>query len=297
MKGNKMLGILWIIIAICLTLLLASKLKNKSNSFISISKNKIEYDGFKANVSDSYEFNKTDFNMVDIKLSSENLHIQESSDDKVHVELYTPEEFKPKVSIIENTLKIEPCDKKVHIMGIVNRRVVVKLPKGIEITDIDLDVTSGSIHIKDMNFNSIDANSTSGSVHVDNCVFGAAELKSTSGSVNINESKIDKLEAKSSSGSIRANGNFEKIELTSSSGSIHAEVYNKLTGDSELRSSSGSIHLRIPSDSGFISKYSCVSGNYHNSITGTNGKKGNETVNGGGPKIELQSTSGSIHIN
>ncbi len=292
-----MIGILWIIIAVCLTAVLVLKLKGSSGSFAKADGFKIEYDGNKANITDSYEFNKNDFNQIDIELISENLYIQKSSDNKVHVEIYTPEAYKPKVNLIENTLKITPCEKKIHLIGFINRRVIVKLPAEMEISDLDADITSGSIHMENVHFESVDAKSTSGSLHIDNCIFDTADLKSTSGSVNISSCYIANLEAKSTSGSVKAYGNFDRIELTSISGSIHAGVNNALSGDSELRSTSGSVHLSVPSDSGFVSKYSCVSGTYHNNITGSNGKKGNETVNGGGPKIELQSSSGSIHIN
>lgn len=297
MRGNKVIGIIWIIIAVCLTVFLVWKLTSSSNSFVNIHADKIEFDGTKANITETFEFDKNSFNMADIELHSESLYVQKSTDDKVHVEVYAPEAYKPTVQVFQNTLKITPCNKKINIIGLINRRVIVKLPEGMDITDFDADVTSGSIHIENINLETIDAKSTSGSVHIDYCTFGNAELKSSSGSVNINESKIESLEGKSSSGSVKAKGNFSKIELTSISGSIHAESYNKLSGDSELRSTSGSIYLKIPSDSNFNSKYSCVSGTYHNDITGTSGKKGNETVNGGGPKIELHSTSGSIHIN
>lgn len=296
MRGTKMIGILWIIIAVCLTAVLILKLKG-SSAFSYNSTKQIEMEGDTSKLADSYTFSQDEFNMVDIKLVSENLVLDSSSDNKVHIEIYCPVNYKPSVKVFSNTLKIEAVHKTFQIHGFTKRQVIVKLPVGMDISDMDLNVVSGSLHIANINAENLDAACVSGSVHMNNCEFGKAEVKSTSGSVNISECNIDSLEGKSTSGSVRINGSYKQLELSSLSGSVTAEISNPLVYDSELKATSGSVRLKLPSDAGFISKYHCTSGTYHNNITGCSGKSGTETVNGGGPKIELQSSSGSIHIN
>jgi len=297
MRGNKMIGILWLIIAACLIAVLVLKMKDsEAFNVIHINGKKIEFDGSPASLADSYTFSKNEINSVDINLVSETLNVQKSEDDKIHVELYTPKDYMPTVQILNNVLKIDSITKaKISIA--LNRRVVVKLPEGIELSDFDADLTSGSIHIDDCSVNNLDVNSTSGSVNLTHCDSLTADVKSTSGSVHVTDCEIGILEAKSTSGSVRVDGSFNKVDLHSISGSVHADFRDALTEDSELQSTSGSVHLNVPSNAAFTAKYSTASGTYRNSITGTSGKKGNDVVNGGGIKVELHTTSGSVHVN
>ncbi len=300
MRGNKMIGFLWIIIAVCLIAILFYKLNdgNKRN-YIAISDNRVEADASSKalQLSNSYTFSTSEINSVDIQLTHESLYISKSADDKVYVELYTSVQDTPKVTINNNILKIESEKMKIHFGIFSNHKVIVKLPENIELSDFDADVTSGSVHIDDLNLEQADIKSASGSIHLNNCKFIFADLKSQSGSVNIQNCNIDELEAKSSSGGIKATGDFNKLDLQTISGSVNADVSTPLTKNSEIQSTSGLVHLRVPSDSGMDIKYSCISGTYHNRITETSGKHGNETVNSGGPKVELRTTSGSIYVN
>lgn len=300
MRGNKFMGILWIIIAVCLIAILVYKLSDgNKRKYIAISDDRVEADASfnPSQMNKSYTFSTSEFNAVDIQLSHENLYVSKSADDKVYVELYTPVQDTPKVNIIGNTLKIESEQMKIHFGIFGNRKVVIKLPANIELSDFDADVTSGSVHIDDQNLEQADIKSASGSIHMNNCKFYFVDLRSQSGSVNIQNCTIDELEAKSSSGGIKAAGDFNKLDLHAISGSVNVTVSTPFTKDSDIQSTSGSVHLSVPADSGMNIKYSCVSGTYHNKITDTSGKRGNETVNAGGPKVELRTTSGSIYVN
>lgn len=293
MKGNKILAILWVLIAILLTIILVAKLNGLKDPKLS----KITHSIHSDNKGNTYIDVVKNINSIDINLLSEALEIQETTDSKISVQLVGFENNEPDVTVVSNTLKIQ-SKKKIKVNFVTfQRKVIVKLPKGIELSDVDFTCTSGSIKINNCIFTNIHVNSTSGSVSVYNCKADKFDVRCASGSITFDECAITNIEAKSESGSIKVDGNYKGIELRSTSGSIKANLNEPLIQDSELCSTSGSVHLTLPPESGFKVKYNVVSGTYKNSITGTSGKKGNETVNGGGPLVELQSASGSIHIN
>lgn len=318
MKGNKIMALLWILIAIFLTGLLVWKLKGTSgnNNFIphiSISNGSAGIGIAQAPLLETKVFDATEFNAIDVDLSFESGRIEKSNSNKVEIEIYSSEDNPPTVDIIDNTLKIKSVRSQKPIFE--SRKVVIKLPEGINVNDCDIRSASGSLHINDFSTESMDAESASGSVHLTNGHYSSLDVKSSSGSVNLNNITADKadlksqsgsvncsdcdfldLEARSTSGSIRFEGKADKIDLQSTSGSVHAQLANALNADSEIQSTSGSVYLKVPANSNLDVKYSVISGTYRNSITGASGKKGSEKVNAGGPKLELRTTSGSIHV-
>jgi len=295
MKENKIMGIIWLLIAIILTLFLIWKIKNSING------NRFKIiNGFKsAPFFESKTFDAAEINKIDIYLISENILVEKSQENKITVEIYSSKEVAPKVQVIENKLKIESFKNKVSfsLTPLATQRVVIKLPSIASINNFDINNTSGSIQIIDIEIDNIDVNCNSGSINMKNSTFVKANAKTTSGAVHIDSCKIVDLEAKSTSGNVRTSGRFDKLKLNTVSGSIYADSKKALTQDSEFKAVSGAIYLKIPENSAFNSSYNCISGKYKNKITGTIAKQGNEVVNGGGAKFEFQSTSGSIQIN
>lgn len=313
MKGNKIMGILWIIIAVCLAGILVLKLsggdKKEKGLLISVD----DVSGGK--LSKTYTFNVEDVRALDVGVASESVFVEKTSGNQVIVELYMPESVLPEVELNGGLLSIKSRKDKI-IVGISNRKIIIKVPSGFTPSDFNIGASSGSLHVRDLDLPcDVNCGTSSGSVHITNVNCKKLDLGSSSGSVHIENVNSDDLNAGTSSGSIRTenskgafaklhsssgavrlDGSYEGIDCTASSGSVHAKLYKALTMDSNLHSTSGSVKLSVPSDAGFNVKYGVVSGSYHNSITGTSGKNGSDVVRGGGPTVQIGTTSGSIRI-
>jgi len=326
MRGNKILAIIWILIALLLSVVLFAKLTNRSlrnHNTVNVN-TELDIGGihiskfsksFSAELQDTLTFDASDIQNFDITLSSESLYIQTGSGNKVTVELYCPTDLLPSVKLERNTLRIDSAPVKVRI-NTSGCKTVVTIPSKMDISKANLNVSSGSIHLDGLEGTNLNAHASSGSVHADNCDFDTfktqsssgsvhvnnctaedAEIHSSSGSVHIDNCTFDKLKGTASSGSVNANGEFEQINLSSSSGSVRADLRKELKYDSSMQSTSGSIHLNIPSKSAFTVRYNTTSGTYRNSITDCRGKRGTDVVHGGGIELDLRTTSGSISIN
>lgn len=304
MRGNKIMGVLWLIIAVCLTLLLLTKMK-RSNSWkdsgLMISFNGKSGDNGKSGNSeflyDSFEFSESEIKNIDVNLLSESVSVETTTDSNIIVELYCTKETAPKVQKIQNVLKIENApENKVFNLSFEKRKVVIKLPAKFTANEIEISTASGSIHCDGVNSSVLDFNSASGSIHLENCKIDNADCKSASGSIHISESTIKELDCSSKSGSVHLSGTIEKADVHSISGSINANLYETLKSNSKFQSTSGSINLNVPNNSDMDIIYSTGSGTYRNSISGQTGKKGSDKIGNNGPTIELKSTSGSIRI-
>lgn len=301
------MAIIWICIAVLLTYILIVRI-NRGGKFSFFGKNHTpfitweksivsgDFDNYDGNIT-KHTFSVNEFNSIDISLSSESLYFEKGTGNEITVDLYCPTDLLPKVYVHSNTLKIESESKNIVSVNLKPRRVVVTIPSGFVADDVDINLSSGSIHISNCEFETVNCHSSSGSVHIDNCKMNKLDSKSSSGSVHVTNCEIPDLEAKSTSGSVSVSGKFDGISLQAVSGSIHADLENALVNDSELSSSSGSIHLKVPSKSDLKISYSATSGTYRNSYTGASGKRGKDIMGSGKVNLEVHSTSGSIHIN
>ena len=319
MRGNKIMALVWIILALCLTGLLTFKIGASSRggmgkAHFHLGGNNISFIPGTCPLLETKEFSVSEIDSLDLELSRETIWIQKTNDKKVTVELYCPKEYKPKVQVTGKTLEIE-SQKLINIMNAKEWKVVVYIPNNMKLKDIDINHASGSNHLEDIQCNSIDLRSASGSVHLTNILGDNVKIASASGSVHFSDCDIDdveigvasgstsidninakKIEIASASGSVKINGKYDSFSIHSNSGSITINDEKAPSDDCEIKSTSGSIKLTIPENSGFVSNYNLTSGNYHNSITKSEGKKGSEIVNGGGPTINFKATSGSIHV-
>lgn len=330
MRGNKIMGFVWLILALCLLSILIYKINFSSHAgprgrlSISDESNLLLSTGGgdgpvflpgSYQLVESKQFDASEIDNFDFDITRETLWIQQVDEKKYTVELYCPKEWKPSVKAANKTLQIE-SERGLNLVNAREWKIIVKVPKNEELNNIDINHTSGGNHLEGIKFKTIDMNCTSGSTHFNNCSGKHAEINSNSGSIHINNCSYDelvlnstsgsvhvdgsdakRLNADSTSGSLKIKGKFERFILHAVSGSIRMDDAISPNGDCELRAVSGSIHLSLPKNSGFNAKYELGSGNYHNHITGLNGKRGSETVNAGGPTIFLKANSGSVHIN
>lgn len=301
MRGNKIMGFIWVIIAVVLTLLFGVVLKN--NGFSGIPKISIGSNSSSSKelslkeASNHQNFEVSSICNIKLALVSEAIRIEKNSGSKLEVELFGAEAYLPTVSLKGNTLEIEQKHKGIKFMDFSKRTVVVKIPDGKEFEKVDLNSVSGSIKIQGLNCRTCDINAVSGSVNVSDSNINKLDLNAVSGSVKLDEVECENLDVNTVSGSIKLCGNFGKFDVNSTSGSISVDSDGNLEWNSSVNSVSGSIKVNIPSSTNANIIYKTRSGSYSNGITGTSGKKGEECLNGGGCKLEVTSSSGSIRIN
>ena len=179
MRGNKIMGFVWIILAVCLLGILLYKINFSSHAgprgrlgmggennlllstnggdgpvFLPGSYKLVESKQFDASEIDSFDFN----------ITRETLWVQQVDDKKYTVELYCPEEWKASIKVTNRTLQIE-SKRGINLVNAKEWKIIVKVPKNEELDDIDITHTSGGNHLEGIKFNTIDMNSMSGSVH------------------------------------------------------------------------------------------------------------------------------------
>ena len=181
---------------------------------------------------------------------------------------------------------------------------------GINVDDVGSDVRlqtgSGSIVVNNV-AGAVRAHTGSGSIDGDR-IGGASTVNTSarfqgkalplasSGSTALGRTYLD---LETGSGSIR----LREIagELKARTGSGYIEAQGQQTGDWELSTGSGGIKVRLPENSKFDlmarTSSGSVSTDFPITIQGTvNRRELSGSVNGGGPKLDLHTGSGSIHI-
>jgi hypothetical protein len=143
--------------------------------------------------------------------------------------------------------------------------------------DLNINVSSADLDISDMHGN-INIDVSSGDVKVG--TEGRVDIESSSGEVDVTTGKGGRIDA--SSGDIRMNvtkNTFEDVHIESSSGEVTINIADGAGIDFELETSSGIVAL----------SYGGVSTIAHEGTLTI-------SVNGGGKKVYVSSSSGDIHI-
>jgi len=144
--------------------------------------------------------------------------------------------------------------------------------------NVDLNTSGGSIEIENLK-GEVDAYTSGGSISLEN-MHGDVDIKTSGGSLNL-DNIIGKIDAKTSGGSI-------KLKLPKNP-----------TQDSKVKTSGGSITAYLAKDVA-VNLYAKTSGGRASSEFSVNGKTTKRsiegTINGGGPKLILKTSGGSVRI-
>ncbi len=162
---------------------------------------------------------------------------------------------------------------------------------------VDASSGSGSLEIGDVG-GEVEASTGSGSIRVES-VHGRFRAKAGSGSVEIKQTAPGNVEVETGSGSIQLSGVRGALRASTGSGTI--TVDGVPTGDWELHASSGDIDLRLNEEVGFDLRARTSSGRIESdppvTVTGKLSKRElRGQVRGGGPLLEVSTSSGSIRI-
>jgi DUF4097 and DUF4098 domain-containing protein YvlB len=157
---------------------------------------------------------------------------------------------------------------------------------------------SGSIVI-DGAKDRVEASTGSGSIRLRQ-IAGSAKASSGSGSIELEQTAKGAVDLNTASGQIRVRGTNGPLTAGTASGGI--DITGKPEANWSLSSSSGSISLSLPTGTAFTLDARTTSGgldiDHPLTISSIHGRhrEVHGAVNGGGPTVSVETTSGSIRI-
>ncbi|MEZ5316757.1 MAG: DUF4097 family beta strand repeat-containing protein [Vicinamibacterales bacterium] len=201
----------------------------------------------------------------------------------------------------DTTLVAGAGSGSVEIDGVARRVEVTTGSGSIRIRNAGADVNaragSGSISADTVG-GALDARTGSGSIDGTG-VAGAIRVTTGSGSIDVSQSGRGDAQASTGSGSIRLAGIRGALRVTSTSGTIRID--GEQAGDWRLESTSGGVYVDLSGSPAFNLDARTRSGSidlaYPVTMSGRLDKREvRGAVNGGGPLLEVRTSSGSIHI-
>lgn len=280
MKRNKVFAVVWLAVALALTLLLIQGLSKgfSSNGGFQSLWDRLDRGGdglAEGNGSTTLrnEFAGTDIHQVKAELRSLPLFVEASSDGKVHVDFLDGAEGFCKLRSGGGSVSVEQKRKSKGASGSVR----VSLPSSWQ-GDLELEGVSGPVMLDGITADSLDLESVSGAVAITGCAIGSLDLETVSGSVS-------------------ADGSFRKVSSETVSGSVRVDFKDAPGGRCKFESVSGSVTLGLPHGTGYTLDFSSMSGSFNDEITGISGSKKGSSKNGdGGIPIKVSTMSGSIKV-
>ena len=293
MKGNILMAVIWVIIALVLTCMLIFGIRDSAGSSFKMfsfgTKDFAEPDEVKT-------FPANGIDAINIELSSSDAVVKRGSDREVKVELFGSKRSTPIAKLESGTLTIYEESQFGMGLDFGKHGVVVYVPHNFDCNRLRISLHSGTINAEDVSCKSADFSTTSGTIKVSDGSFNDVSAESSSGTIAFDDCNSKNLDCRVSSGTVRVSGSYGRLNLKTSSGTIKAELNTPLTSDSSIHSSSGTIKVEMPKDADCDIIYSCGSGNYSNTITGIHGKSGRDKMGKGGPELDLHASSGLIKV-
>jgi DUF4097 and DUF4098 domain-containing protein YvlB len=129
-------------------------------------------------------------------------------------------------------------------------------------------------------------------------VTGAITAKTGSGGIEVAQTGSGDVDVSSSSGTVRLRGVRGALRASTTSGSLH--VQGEPRGEWDLSASSGGVRVDVPDNTGFELNATTSSGSIDVgmpvSMSSTSRRSMRGTVGGGGPRLQVRTSSGSIDI-
>ncbi|MBL9127382.1 MAG: DUF4097 family beta strand repeat protein [Verrucomicrobiales bacterium] len=159
--------------------------------------------------------------------------------------------------------------------------------------------SGGSIHGLHLD-GRVDLTTSGGSIDIEGVVGGPTKVSTSGGSIRL-AGMASPIEARTAGGSIRLETSVGPVVAGTSGGSVDAVMTAPPKHDIELRSSAGGIALVLPSDAAFDLDASTSAGSVSSDFRAGPAKPGNRSslvgpVNGGGPRVKLRTSAGSIRV-
>jgi hypothetical protein len=166
--------------------------------------------------------------------------------------------------------------------------------------ELSVESSSGSQRLSELQAADIRLDSSSGSMSVED-VAGRVRADASSGSVELDfAGNSGQAAVDTSSGRVEVCGLRGTVDLETSSGDVRVDLA-ELTGDSTIQTSSGDVRVGLPSESAFTVDLDTSSGrvtvDFPVTVSGPMGQDTvRGTVNGGGPVLEVDTSSGDIEL-
>ncbi len=219
--------------------------------------------------------------------------------------------------VIAGRLSIKYTKPGINFTSLSGKSLTVKLPRGVDISYLEIDSASAEVYISDIDASSADIESASGEVRITECsISGDLELDAASGNVTITDTSVlGSLEIDTASGNVAASlaGECMRASVDTASGNVKIDCIDisaievdTASGDVKLNlgatpmymqtdTASGDITVTLPSDAAFSFITKSASGDVHCDFEVT--KSGNRyTVNGGATGYTFESASGDVYI-
>lgn len=172
--------------------------------------------------------------------------------------------------------------------------------QGLYADTIKLRASSGDIEANNLDANDFTAETSSGEILIKQYTGSTGTLTATSGEIEVNGFAAEYTSFKTTSGEIEVKQlDCDYFDAKSTSGEIYLELINAPLAKSSATSTSGSINIVLPKDASFEVASHSNSGTLKNKFTSNKFVPRDtyyEKINGGGPLLELSTTSGSIEV-
>ena len=214
------------------------------------------------------------------------------------------------------TLRIHFCKSGENLNNIsTEKKLDIKLPKDIELTELSIDGTSTDTDVTDITAETIDLDLTSGDSIFDNCSANSFDIDTTSGNIKLTQTgKTDKIAVDTTSGDTDISAEtVGEIVLDGTSGSktVNVKELDSITADStsgsneftfaampqkiDIDGTSSDVDLYVPKNAGFIANIDQTSGSFSSDLP-TKTSNGFYTCGDGKCEISIDLTSGDVNI-
>jgi DUF4097 and DUF4098 domain-containing protein YvlB len=176
--------------------------------------------------------------------------------------------------------------------------------EGIDASSLRAQTSSGSVSATNVHAPTIDLGSDYGAIHVDGVV-GKLAARTSSGGIQVRNANAD-VSARSDYGSVAIEGVLKAVNAHTSSGNVKvsAREGSVISDDWRIDSDYGGVALEAPSgfkfDLAAKTAYGTVNVDYAIELPpGSSTRQGSALrgkVNGGGPLVTIESSSGSVRV-
>lgn len=215
-----------------------------------------------------------------------------------------------RVENVNGDATVESSSGAVSISGQRGGRAVAKTSYGkvalsdIDATSVRAETSSGSVTATKVHAPTIELESDYGAIHVDGVV-GQLTAHTSSGGISIQNANAA-VAAKSDYGSVSVDGVLKSVKAHTSSGSVKvcARAGSVIDADWRIDSDYGRVSFEAPKDMRFDlaakTSYGTVDVDYPIELpAGSSTKRGSAVrgkINGGGPLVTVESSSGSVRV-
>ena len=141
---------------------------------------------------------------------------------------------------------------------------------GFSVSTLEINQTSGSISLTDIQSDTAELNTTSGEILTNGLTASKLTLDAVSGDIVLTDTYADTVICGTTSGNQQFEGLFNTLDLSSVAGDI--DITSSVNPDNiECETTSGNIRMTLPGDNDLSVSFSTVSGDFYSEVPVTTG--------------------------